>query len=108
MLLFPTSFYIDVHVPEALASATGKGNSIRRRQIPCYAAFAITDYRSQGRTFSNIRLDLEPPNPRGMHKGHHTYTAVYVALSRCHSSSGLSTCATPIVVIGLILDLDLF
>jgi len=90
MPLFSTSFSIDVHVPEALASATGKGISTRRRQIPCCAAFAITDYRSQDRTFSNVIPDLEPPNPRGTRGGHHTYTAVYVALSRCRSSLGLS------------------
>jgi len=32
MPLFPTSFSIDVHVPEALASATGKGIPMRHRQ----------------------------------------------------------------------------
>jgi len=47
----------------------------------------ITDYRSQVRTFSNVILDLEPPNPRGMRGGYH---AVYVSLSRCRSSFGLS------------------
>ena len=87
MPLFPTSFF---HVPEALALATGKGISMRCRQIPCCAAFAITDYRSQGRTFSNVILDLEPSNPRGTRGVHHTYTAVYIALSRCRSSLGLS------------------
>ena len=72
MPLFPTSFSIDVHVPEALASATGKGNSMCRRQISCCTPFVITDYRSQGRTFSNVILDLEPPNSRGTRGGHHT------------------------------------
>jgi len=67
MPLFPTSFPIDVHAPEALAPVRGKGNSMCCRQIPCCTAFVTTDYRSQGRTFSNVILDLEPPNPRGMH-----------------------------------------
>jgi len=90
MPLFPSFFSINVHVPEALASPTGKGISIRRRQFPCCVAFAITDYRWQGRTFSNVILDLEPPNPSGMRGGHHTYTAIYVVLSRCRSSLSLS------------------
>ena len=91
MPLFPTSFAIEVPVPEPLASLIGKDIRMRRRQVPCCAAFAITDYKSQGRTFSNIILDLESPNPKGgVRGGHHTYTAVYVALSRCRSRSGLS------------------
>ena len=91
MPLFPTSFAIEVPVPEPLASLIGKDIRMRWRQVPYCAAFAITDYKSQGRTFSNVILDLESPNPKGgVRGGHYTYTAVYVVLSRCCSRSGLS------------------
>ena len=86
--LFPTTFGIDITSNDNAASNSQK-LPMRRRQIQCCAGFAITDYRSQGRTFNRVVIDLEPPNIR-WEGGHRTFTAVYVALSRCRSSDGLS------------------
>ena len=86
--LFPTTFGIDITSNDNAASNSQK-LPMRRRQIPCCAGFAITDYRSQGRTFNRVVIDLEPPNIR-WEGGHRTFTAVYVALSRCRSLDGLS------------------
>jgi len=44
----------------------------------------MTDYRSQGRTFNDIILDLESSTKIA---GHRTYSAVYIA---CQSLKGLS------------------
>jgi len=60
---------------------------IWRQQVPYCAGFAITDYRFQGRTPSDPTPDLESPTK--IAGGRRTYTAVYVALSRCQSLKGL-------------------
>ena len=88
--LFPTTFSIDVPLnilPNQKSNT--KTTSIRRRQIPCSPAFAITDYRSQGRTFNEVILDFESAK-KGGNNQHSTFTATYVALSRCRSIAGLS------------------
>ena len=85
--LFPSTFKIEVLVLQDLSPR--QTTVIRRRQIPCSAAFAITDYRSQGRTFNQVILDFESANKK-TEGGHRTFTAVYVALSRTGSISGLS------------------
>ena len=48
--------------------------------------------KPQGRTFNNIILDLQSTGWVGIE---HTYTAVYVALSRCHSLNGLKLSRRP-------------
>jgi len=48
----PPSFGVQVPIP-SMTSNQQKRISIRRRQLPCCAGFAITDYRSQGRTFND-------------------------------------------------------
>ena len=85
--IFPSRFAIQVPIP-SMPSDRQKCISIRRWQLQCCAEFAITDYRSQGRTFSDIILDIESPTK--IAGGHHAYPAVYVALSRCWSLQGLS------------------
>ena len=60
--------------------------------MPCCIAFATTDYKAQGRAFNNIILDLQSAGRKTA--GHRTYTAVYVALSRCRSLSGLNLLCT--------------
>jgi len=73
-----------------MTSDRQKHISIRHWQLPCCAGFAITDYRSQGRTFSDIIFDLESPTKIAGGHRIYTYTAVYVALSRCWPLKGLS------------------
>ena len=57
--------------------------TVRRRQFPITAAYAFTDYRSQGQTISYALVDIAPP-PRGTL----SLFNLYVALSR---SSGRYT-----------------
>jgi ATP-dependent exoDNAse (exonuclease V) alpha subunit len=55
-------------------------------QVPCAPAFAITHYRSQGRTFENVIVDLETTRQ----SGHQNFAAIYVMLSRVKSMAGLT------------------
>jgi hypothetical protein len=57
--------------------------TVRRCQFPITAAYAFTDYRSQGQTISNVLVDIAPP-PTGTL----SLFNLYVALSR---SSGRDT-----------------
>jgi hypothetical protein len=61
----------------------GKHVSVRRRQVPITAAYAFTDYRSQGQTIARAIVDIAKP-PTGNLTPFH----IYVALSR---SSGRDT-----------------
>ena len=60
---------------------------ISRTQVPCSPAFAIIDYRAQGRTFERVALDLEVG--RGGTTGHKNFAGLYVMLLRGISSSGV-------------------
>ena len=51
--------------------------TVRRRQFPVTAAYAFTDYRSQGQTIPNVLVDIATP-PRGSL----SLPNLYVALSR--------------------------
>jgi hypothetical protein len=66
---------------------TSKGKEIkrtvRRRQFPMTAAYAFTDYRSQGQTIPYVLVDIATPPTGGLNLFN-----LYVALSR---SSGRST-----------------
>ena len=57
--------------------------TVRRHQFPITAAYAFTDYRSQGQTITYVLVNIAPP-PRGTL----TLFNLYVALSR---SSGRDT-----------------
>lgn len=67
--------------------ATNDGKSIqrtiRRAQFPITAAYAFTDYRSQGQTIPYVLVDIAPPPTGGLNLFN-----LYVALSR---SSGRDT-----------------
>jgi len=67
----------------SMTSNRQKRTPVRRRRLQCCAGFAITDYRSQGRSFNDIILDLE--SSIKIAGDYRTYSAVYVALSRCQS-----------------------
>ncbi|KAI5981876.1 hypothetical protein EDD15DRAFT_2330172 [Pisolithus albus] len=51
--------------------------SVRRRQVPMTAAYAFTDYRSQGQTLLCIIVDIATPPSGGLNLFN-----LYVALSR--------------------------
>ena len=57
--------------------------TVKRRQFPMTAAYAFTDYRSQGQTIPYVLVDIATPPTRGL-----KLFNLYVALSR---SSGRST-----------------
>lgn len=58
--------------------------TVKRTQLPLTAAYAFTDYRSQGQTLTQVIVDIgKPPGSHGLTPFH-----VYVALSR---SSGRET-----------------
>ena len=63
----------------------------RRIQVPCTSGFAITDYRSQGRTYEKISVDFTT-NARNL-SDHKMFCSLYVALSRCKSESGVTLLA---------------
>ena len=65
---------------------TGNKKRIKREQVPCSPAFAMTDYRVQGQTYNHVIIDLVL---QYREVGHRTFTAVYVALSRCRSLEGV-------------------
>lgn len=66
-----------------------KGKSVTKSfpftQIPISAAFAVTDYRSQGATEKTVIVDLEPAP-----KQKDTRAAAYVAASRVTGLNGLA------------------
>ncbi len=59
---------------------TRKVVSIQRQQLPIQPAFAMTDYKSQGRTMQKIIIDLQST---------HSRQSAYVMLSRVKNFSGL-------------------
>lgn len=58
--------------------------TVKRRQFPMTAAYAFTDYRSQGQTIPYVLIDIATPPPPGTL----SLFSLYVALSR---SSGRGT-----------------
>ena len=65
-------------------SVGDKTKTVVRRQLPLTAAYAFTDYRSQGQTIHHAIIDIASP-PTG------TLTPfnIYVALSRCRGRDGI-------------------
>ena len=61
--------------------------SIRRTQVPCCSAFTIMHFRSQGRTFDKVVLDLRSCQVLSKSQ---KFAALYVMLSRVKSLKGLS------------------
>ena len=60
-----------------------QNHTVKRRQFPMTAAYAFTNYRSQGQTISHVLVDIASPPTGGL-----SLFNLYVALSR---SSGRST-----------------
>ena len=66
-------------------SITIKNHSIRRRQVPQCAAFSLTDYKSQAKTFSEALLDLKPKG----RDWHREFCSFYVQTGRLTTSQRL-------------------
>ena len=60
------------------------GTKITRRQVPMTAAYAFTDYKSQGQTLEHVIVDLAKPA-----RGVLTSFNAYVALSRSRGRSSI-------------------
>ncbi|KIK21826.1 hypothetical protein PISMIDRAFT_103327 [Pisolithus microcarpus 441] len=58
--------------------------TVRRRQFPITAAYAFTDYRSQGQTLQSVIVDIATPPSGGLNLFN-----LYVALSRSPGRSQL-------------------
>ncbi|KIM58172.1 hypothetical protein SCLCIDRAFT_128730 [Scleroderma citrinum Foug A] len=58
--------------------------TVNRVQLPLTAAYAFTDYRSQGQTISHTIIDISTPPTRSL-----TPFNIYVALSRSHSRDNI-------------------
>jgi hypothetical protein len=63
----------------------GRGRNVTLRQFPVVVAYAITDYKCQGQTYTYVLVDLTKPA-----KGCPPPTSAYVQLSRVLGLSGLS------------------
>lgn len=59
-----------------------------RHQVPLTLAFAITDYKSQGSTFTSLILDLLFGKQRGVDQ-HGKWTSINVQLGRVKTLSGV-------------------
>jgi hypothetical protein len=94
-----TKGYSFPHIPEntifispestSLKKKDANGNSLfgacKRIGLPCTPAFAITDYKSQGKTMEQVVLGLY-----GRYPGNKcSFTSFYVQLSRCKSLNGI-------------------
>jgi hypothetical protein len=73
----------DSSIPVFPIERSIKNHSIRRRQVPVCAAFSLTDYETQGQTFSKALLDL-------MSKGsdsHHEFCSLYIEIGLLTTST---------------------
>jgi len=81
--------------PRSVISTKFRGRpSLRRRGLPCAAAFACTDFKAQGRTLDNVWLDLRGTRETVEVDGSRTASKVspeslYVQLSRARSLRGI-------------------
>ena len=60
----------------------------RRHQVPVTLGFAITDYKCQGSTFSDLIVDLKFPAQCGLSE-HKKWTSINVQLGRLRSLAGV-------------------
>jgi ATP-dependent exoDNAse (exonuclease V) alpha subunit len=72
------------HVYKQTLVLGGKRTTVERQQLPLAAAYAFTDYRSQGQTIPKLFVDLARP-PTGRLSPFNTY----VACSRARGRSGI-------------------
>jgi hypothetical protein len=67
-----------------------KSYSVRRRQVPLCASFAVTDYKAQGQTFTDGILDLKNNSRVKSWDSHRRFCSVNVQLSRFTRLRGLN------------------
>ena len=71
----PRTLSFRINVPNSDRTVTTR--TVKRRQLPMTAAYAFTDYRSQGQTLQSVIVDIAAP-PSGRLSMFH----LYVVLSR--------------------------
>jgi hypothetical protein len=64
----------------------GHGRSAKLEQFPVTLAYSITDYKSQGKTFQNVVVDLKKPSGPGASAP----SSAYVQLSRATALTQVS------------------
>jgi hypothetical protein len=72
--------------PKKFTHNKGHGKSASLEQFPVTLAFAITDYKCQGKTFDHIVVDLKKPSGGGPSAP----TSAYVQLSRARALDRVS------------------
>ena len=60
-----------------------------RRGLPAIAAFVLTDYKSQGKTFAEVLLELRGNRIINGQPSKCDFTSLYVQLSRCKTLKGI-------------------
>ena len=65
--------------------SAGNRHSVIVRQFPVTLAYAVTDYKSQSKTYDSILLDLKRP-----FRGSAPPASLYVQLSRCRNLESVS------------------
>ena len=65
--------------------SAGNGRSVVLHQFPVTFAYAVTDYKSQSKTYDSILLDLKRP-----FRGAAPPASLYVQLSRCRNLESVS------------------
>ncbi len=69
-------------------------HDVKRRGLPCSAAFACTDYKVQGRTLARVALELRGTRTTEIHgqivPSQCDPYSLYVQLSRCQSLDGIT------------------
>lgn len=71
--------------PESLTYNAGHGKTMTYFQFPATLAYAITDYKCQGQTFTWVIVDLKKPSG-----GYSPTSSPYVQLSRAKTRARLS------------------
>jgi hypothetical protein len=66
--------------PVDFTCSPSRGRNVKLRQFPVTLAFAITDYKCQGKTYNSVVLDLAKPRT-----GNSPPASPYVQLSRARS-----------------------
>lgn len=64
------------------------GRGVKLQQFPVTLAYAMTDFKCQGRTFHGVIVDIKKPTGRGAHSS--PATSAYVQLSRSKTRSQVS------------------
>jgi hypothetical protein len=81
---------LDPILPVEMAEEISEMSNLpcRWHQFPLTLEFAITNYKYQGSTLTNLNIDLKVPSQRGLSE-HKKWTSVNVQLGRLKSLSGV-------------------